>query len=502
MSPPRRVILQPGNTDPTKLFVYAHIDPSAIKAHVAETTGACAVVEFWGEGTGIYKSVLPAFGGSWATYVASVEKAIGKAIDMSCLTTWSAGSQLAKDVCAAGGGLLPQAIVMMDGLYGNKPAGSKQGDGQVVFDKTLQALADYALASARGQRVFVLFHSKIPTPYGSSKECSEAIQKYVETEMGTPMLPDDSLTPADLDNHKFDSALVLGNFHLLEFPGVDAKEHVTEAHLYDEAWKRWVPFVGLNVPPIDPPPTPEVAGDVADLALQISLEEEAAHVGETPPGSNQVKLAYWAGCSRLVNGKEQLLKVTVGPWCAAAFQWASYEAASRLGLTLPDVDDWTKGPVPHGRRISVAEVQHDMTQRGLFRSKVEVLAGKYDPKPGDAVFLDRATATAGASFGHICRFVKRLDDQHFLTVGGNEAGNGSDRDDAADRWRQTPRRYDETRLRGFGAFPRPDVTQLTDFERAAVAADVAVSIDQQMRAWLDRKRPELGEPTDVPADPA
>jgi hypothetical protein len=490
MSPPRRVILQKGTTSPCHLVAYAHIDPSAIKAHVAETTPACAVVEFWGEGTSTYKQVLPTFGGSWARYVESVERAIGKTLDKTCLTSWSAGSQLPKDVCFAGGERLPDAIVMMDGLYGSKPAGSKPGDGKVVMDPELTALADYAVKAARGGCVFVLFHSKIPTPYASSKECAEAIRAYVESALGQTMTPDATLTAADLDNHQFYAALVLGDFHLVEFPGMDAKEHVTEAHLYDEAWHRWVPW--LIETPV--PETIDTSKTVGELALELSLAEEAARVGETPPGSNKVKAEYWAGCTRLVNGKETLLKINIGPWCAASFQWASYEAARLLGYMAADVEDWTRGPVPHGRRISVIEVQHDMTQRGLFHSKADVLAGAYDPQPGNAVFLNRPGST-GSDFGHLCRFKCRLDAETFATVGGNEAGNGSDRDDAGDRWRVTVRRYDDPRLRGFGAFPDAQAAPaLTEVERKELSAAVFTELDTAMRDWLDRPRPELEEP--------
>jgi hypothetical protein len=480
MSPPRRVVLQAGLKSPTNLAVYGHIDPNIIRPRVAEVTANAAVVEFWGEGTSAYKAVLPSFGGSWAAYVHSVADKIGKQIGKTCLTTWSAGSQLAKDVCVAGG-VLPDAIVMLDGLYGAKPPGSKAGDGQVIPDVQIEALVRYAIAAARGEKIMAILHSRIPTPYASSKEVADYIVGRVSAAVGT-MQADKSVTAEDFDKHGFSQALVLGNLHVIEFPGIDAKEHVTEAHLYDEVWKLWVPWLG-KAPPEPVSTIPAIlAPTVRDLALALSLGEEAARVGETPPGSNKVKNIYWDGTTRLRDGHEQFVGVTVGPWCAAAYQWASYAAARQLGLDATAAN-WLTGPVPHGKRISVAELQHDITQRGLFKAAIDVRAGRYDPRPGEAVFLDRAGG-AGASFGHVCRFVRRIDAETFETVGGNEAPHGSD-SDAGDRWRRTIRRYDDPKLRGFGAFPDPN-TPPQLIAPAELAGIVYDAIDHSMREWLNR----------------
>lgn len=489
MGIPRRTVLQSGVGDPCDLFVYAHIDPSIIKAKVAETTTDMAVVEFWGLGTSAYKPVVPAYGGNWRSYVKGLEQKLSKSIGKSCLTTWSAGSQVAKDVCASNGPW-PDAIVMLDGLYGAKPAGSKPGDGKVVMDDALKAVANYALRAARGECVMVLFHSAIYTTYASSKECCDAVKAYVEKEMGRAMEPDAELHPEDLDNHGFTEAYKLGNLHFVAFKGVDAKEHITEGHLYDEVWKLWIPWVRSD------DPLPVIEGeDLPTLALQLSLAEEAARVGETPPGSNKVKAEYWAGCTRLIGGNEVLLKMSVGPWCACAFQWATYEAARQLGLMREHPNlSWLDGPIPHGRRVSVSEIQHDMTQRGLFKSKASVLAKEYDPRPGDAVFMDRAGAVSHSDFGHICRFVRRINASTFETVGGNEAPGANNTSDAGDRWRRTVRRYDDPRLRGFGAFPREAVTgtPLTAADVEELDALVYAGLDKMIRAYLDRPQSDGG----------
>ena len=491
MSP--RTVLQPGVGDPCNLFVYVHLAaPADVRQHVAETTSAAVVFELWGNGTSAYKPMLPAYGGSWPAMVKGIGDKIQKRFAKTCLTTWSAGSQAVKDVLVAAKGDLtkaPDAIVMMDGLYGAKPPGSKPGDGKVAPEPGLTALAAYAAAAARGEGpICVIFHSNIYTDYASSKECAEAVQKLVEETVGAPMVADTSLTPAMLDKHAFKEALVIGNFHLVEFAGRDAQEHMIQAHLYDEVWKLWVPWTTGDAPKPEPKLPPVSKGSLAQVALAVALEECNAGVGETPPGSNKVKPEYWAGCTRMdpKTGKEVLIKMLVGPWCAVGFQWCSYEAARRLGYSAADWESWMTGVVPHGRRVSVIELQTDFTRRGLFHSAADVRAAKYDPQPGDAVFLDRTGANAAAGLGHIARFVRRIDATTFETVGGNEAGTTDS--DFGDKWRKKTRTYADKNIRGFGAFPAPSQVQVPVPEAAALA--VAPGLDFQIYEAIDRQYEE------------
>lgn len=234
----RQTILQNGSG--ADLFTYWHIEGSFIRDQAKRATKDTVVSELWGNGTSAYRSVLAGYGG-WKKYVADVAKASGKkAFAHTCVTTWSAGSELLKALCR--GADLPDAIVSLDGIYGSKPPGSKAGDGNVLFDAGVESIAQYALAAARGEKIFVLLHSAIATPYGSSGEMAARIRRFVEDELQQEMQPDTSLTAADLDKHAFTEAFVLGNFHLIEFPGRDAKEHVAEAHLFDEVWTRWIPW--------------------------------------------------------------------------------------------------------------------------------------------------------------------------------------------------------------------------------------------------------------------
>lgn len=260
------------------LFAYFHIEPTYIRDQARAATNDTVVAELWGLGTSAYKAVMAGYGG-WKKYCASIAQRVGvAAFEHTCLTTWSAGSQILKTVCR--GKDIPDAIVSLDGLYGTKPPGSRPGDGAVIFDSEIEAVARYALAAARGEKVFVLLHSSISTPYGSSGEVADLIRHFVETEIGQEMAEDTSLSPADLDNHTFKTALAIGNFHWIEFDGRDAKEHVREGHLFDEVWRKWIPWAATDegpatdrtpVVPTMPPPAatrPIQVGDRGDDVLR------------------------------------------------------------------------------------------------------------------------------------------------------------------------------------------------------------------------------------------
>jgi hypothetical protein len=469
---PRRVILQHGSTNPCDLVVYAHIDPRAIQKQVSETTRAAAVVEFWGEGTAAYRPVLGEHGG-WGGYLRALSAKMGHEFRRTCLTTWSAGSQVAKD--AASSAVTPDAMVLLDGLYAAKPAGAKPGDGKVVWDPGLTALAAYAVQAARGQKTMVILHSRIATPYGSSKECAEAIQGVVERELRSSM---ESAAVTTLGRTPVE-VLRAGSLHILEFAGRDAAEHIAQAHLYDEAWREWVSWLVEPNPP--PPAAPTWAEEtVGTLALRVALEELAAGVREDPPGSNKVKPAYWAGCSRAdaKTGRETLLKLTVGPWCAASFQWCAYEAARRAGIFAPG--DFLAGPIPHGRRVSVIELQHDFRRAGMFHDAEEARGGAYEPAPGDAVFLSRANSGSDSGeqdwVGHVTRYIRRVDGEQYEAVGGNEA----------DGWRRTVRKFRAPGLRGFGSYPRLNAAPrpASNTLPAAIDGTIAAAIDRQYREWV------------------
>lgn len=247
----QRTILQPG-TSCSDLIVYSHIDGSILRPVVPTVTQDTFVTLFFGAGTSAYKGSIAKFGG-WRGFVADIEREVGHPLNRTALVTWSAGSQSAMEACAATDP--PDVVVMLDGLYGGKPKGSKMGDGQVLTSPGLDAVTAFATSAARREktprgveRTMVIFHSRIPTTYASSKECAEHVQARVEQALGAKMTPATDVDPVMLDGHFFVEALAIGNLRIVEFGGANAGEHIREAHLWDEALKLWTPWVsGSNV---------------------------------------------------------------------------------------------------------------------------------------------------------------------------------------------------------------------------------------------------------------
>lgn len=268
----KRIIVQPGETTPCDLFLYAHVGADFIREEASHATRDAVVAEFWGQGTVAYKALMPAYGG-FKGWVAGLETKLSKKFRRVCLTTWSAGSQVAEDVCK--GNDWPDALVMLDGLYAPKPEGSKPGDGKVVFDDGLKAVANFALAAARGERICVILHSNIQTPYASSGECAKAILTFVEGQLGEPLEdvketigPKDKLGPMV-------SAKCLRNLTIIEYGGANGAEHVREAHLFDEVWKRFIPWASDES--VD---TAErvIATLPADIRIGVIVKEDAAKI--------------------------------------------------------------------------------------------------------------------------------------------------------------------------------------------------------------------------------
>lgn len=243
----KQTVLQCGGLAPD-LFIYIHIDGSYIKKRVSEITSDAVVTEYWGAGTSAYKPLLASYGGlsKWKSSIA--EHCGHRSFSHTCLTMWSAGGQVAKDICKSDE--WPDAMVLLDCIYGTKVPNAKPGDGQVLFDDGLEAIAKYALSAANGDHTLVVVYSNISTPYGSTKECCTAIRSWVEKKLGYELVKD-SVIIFDKE-HQTKNYWYYGNLHIIEFAGTDAKEHILDAHLYDEIWRKWIPWCGQDTIPAPP----------------------------------------------------------------------------------------------------------------------------------------------------------------------------------------------------------------------------------------------------------
>jgi hypothetical protein len=240
---PKQTIIPGGSGN--DLFIYAHIDPSAIRDVVPKATDDFVVTELWGAGTSAYRPVLGVYGG-WRKYVTDVAARCGKSkFEHTCIVGWSAGGAFALEVLeAAGENLLelPDAVVLLDAIYSSKPPGSRPGDGRVVWTAELAALERYAIAAAHEDKILVVTHSAIPTPtYASSGECVNELVRRVQLAIGKPLEADTGALQV-MEHHPPVLARRAGNFRVLSFVAATAAEHIAEAHLYDEVWRAWIPW--------------------------------------------------------------------------------------------------------------------------------------------------------------------------------------------------------------------------------------------------------------------
>lgn len=239
-----RTILQRG-TPCADLAVYLHISADLLRPRVAEVTPAAFVAELAGSGTSAYQGLITKAGG-WRGYVESIAAEVGHPFQRTACFAWSAGGRAAEEACASPEP--PDAVVLLDALYGAKPSGSRPGDGAVVASPGLVGVARYAVRAARGETTArgpltcVLMHSGIATPYASSGECVRWVQRYVEHELGVSLGPL-TLPPSAFGGHRPTSVLQHGNLRIVSFPGNTAAEHVTEAHLWDDVCALWVPWL-------------------------------------------------------------------------------------------------------------------------------------------------------------------------------------------------------------------------------------------------------------------
>ncbi len=153
-------------------------------------------------------------------------------------------------------------------------------------------------------------------------------------------------------------------------------------------------------------------------------------VGEVPPGSNTGPhiREYFSGCLR----GAKPLRITSGPWCAAAACWAGY---------VPWEDDLDVDPQavppPHLWRASVAELIDDARAVGAWHP----MGDDYAPRHGDlAIFARNGHDPTHGGLGHVGRVESSTVDT-LTTIDGNHG----------DAWARVTRPMHEAL--GFIAYP-------------------------------------------------
>jgi hypothetical protein len=321
-----------------------------------------------------------------------------------------------------GKGRSPSAVLIADGLHTSYISTGKGGE-RSLFTKPLESIVEYAYLAACEQREdakparrCVLWHSNIVPPgYASTKEVCEYIQSAVErllyereglTQKMQPFQP-------KLDGREYVEALKLGHFYVIEYKGRDAKEHVNEAQMIDEAMREFCPWFSDDnkIVPGDYVYFPEaslglvenpIATTLAEQIVAEALADEAAGIGEAKGRNNQG--------AALQPYFDEFGIAQPASWCAmAAGTWAR-RAARKLGLTLPI----TFSP---GAKATMAQFQR--AQRWI--PIADVRAGKRDVEPGMFPVWDRSTPGKPETSwkGHIGVAKARINADTFLCTQGN-----------------------------------------------------------------------------------
>lgn len=189
----------------------------------------------------------------------------------------------------------------------------------------------------------------------------------------------------------------------------------------------------------DPPPASTTDPAPFDMtlgerAVGYAVSERDDGVREVPDGSNNGPRIreYLEPCVREGQpGLGKYLAEAGANWCAAFFWFCQSQVL-------------TDGDPTYPYRCSGLESENDAKERGAWREVGLVLDGKWEPAEGDGVILKRGSLPWQR---HMCRFMRRVNENFFETIGGNE-GNTI---------KVTLRRYDDPALLGFIAMPRDDV---------------------------------------------
>ena len=129
-----------------------------------------------------------------------------------------------------------QRIVLCDSLYGGLVDASAPSDQRKVTLEHIEPWVTFAKAAARGEKIFLLTTSDVPTPrYASTRECGNALAAAV----GATFLavPPGSVPATNDPEFPLKCRADLGGLHIWNYAGTDAQAHLTHVRHVAELWK-------------------------------------------------------------------------------------------------------------------------------------------------------------------------------------------------------------------------------------------------------------------------
>lgn len=178
--------------------------------------------------------------------IASTDRVPGAKIGRIALTAWSAGFlSVAKILASSPSASRVDAILLADGFF----TSFKDVKKRAVNEAALTPFVAIVEQASRGERLFALTHSSIPTQGYPSVE--ETVGKLLEM-AAIPKIPSDQTGPGEMrTTYEVDR----GDFHVKGYRGVTAKDHVAHIKsmgetMYPYLKARWTkPAADAATPP-------------------------------------------------------------------------------------------------------------------------------------------------------------------------------------------------------------------------------------------------------------
>lgn len=219
------------------LIIHFHGEGRWQEANIERAELNAAVVSVnLGAGTDSYSKAFKA-SGAFERLLANTQEAVqqsgraeGATLRRLALSAWSAGfSSIARALTDE---LMPRvdAILLADGFFTNFTNPKKR----TVNTRGLKKFASFAEAAKRGEKLFALTHTTIPTgPYPSVQECVDRLLDMIHLSKS----PAVATGPREM--HQF-YVVDEGSFHVRGFKGTRASDHVKQLHAMSETLYPWL----------------------------------------------------------------------------------------------------------------------------------------------------------------------------------------------------------------------------------------------------------------------
>lgn len=127
-------------------------------------------------------------------------------------------------------------IVLLDSMYGGLEPQQKGNTNRVPLAEHIEVWIPFAKAAMRGEKMFVLTHSQVPTSsYASSAESAGALRKRLG--LKSENVSANSIPAAMDTDFPLQSRTDANGMHIWAYGGTDAQAHMTHARHLADVWQ-------------------------------------------------------------------------------------------------------------------------------------------------------------------------------------------------------------------------------------------------------------------------